>query len=283
MYRSDLALEKYWVTQSSYFRLATTVALGMGITDGKLLYCHSDVEGNFYKKISTLEYNNRMVYDCFNNPFTDEFGSPALNLPTITIDDWPRLHKRAQYTPYLPQAAIFVAYENSDSTLTTPSDSTDLLPSDDHHTLRDMNREVPFLGSVHREYCCRKHDKKDATKRQGFISPHAMIITIIFLLSWVFRDKFRHKYLPLRTSTFYVTIFQLIVVFVSLPYFTLPVEIFCACFIHVTLINPCNIPHVCSDWLFDIVLSLLTSWMHVMTYRSDRKDVLTIFMPKTGY
>ena len=34
MWQSYLSLEKYWVTQRSYFRLATTVALGMGITDG---------------------------------------------------------------------------------------------------------------------------------------------------------------------------------------------------------------------------------------------------------
>ena len=32
MRHSDLALEKYWVTQSNYFRLATTLSLGMGIT-----------------------------------------------------------------------------------------------------------------------------------------------------------------------------------------------------------------------------------------------------------
>ena len=55
MRQSDLSLEKYWVTQSGYFRLATTVALIMGITDGKLLYCHGVAEGNEYKKISTLE------------------------------------------------------------------------------------------------------------------------------------------------------------------------------------------------------------------------------------
>ena len=36
----DLALEKYWVKQSGYFRLATTVTLGVGITDRKLLLCH---------------------------------------------------------------------------------------------------------------------------------------------------------------------------------------------------------------------------------------------------
>ena len=55
MWQSDLLLEKYWVTQSGYFRLATTVALGMGITDGKLLYYHSVAEGNEDKKISSLE------------------------------------------------------------------------------------------------------------------------------------------------------------------------------------------------------------------------------------
>ena len=76
MRQSDLSLEKYWVTHSGYFRLATTVALGMGITDGKLLYCHGVAEGNKDKKISTLEYNNRTVYDCFNNPFTDDCGIP---------------------------------------------------------------------------------------------------------------------------------------------------------------------------------------------------------------
>ena len=63
MQKSDLALNKYWITQSGYFRLATTVALGMGITYGKLLYCHGVSEGNVDRKISTLEYNNRTLYD----------------------------------------------------------------------------------------------------------------------------------------------------------------------------------------------------------------------------
>ena len=55
----DIALEKYWVTQSGYFIFAATVALGMGIADGKLLYCYSVAEGNMDKKFSTLEYNVR--------------------------------------------------------------------------------------------------------------------------------------------------------------------------------------------------------------------------------
>ena len=85
MWQSDLEQQKYWVTQGGYFRLATTVTLGMGIAYGKLLYCHGVVEGNVYKKISTLEFNNRTVYDCFNNPFTDDCGSPAMRFMNDSI------------------------------------------------------------------------------------------------------------------------------------------------------------------------------------------------------
>ena len=52
--QSDLTLEKYWVTQSVYFRLATTLVLGVGITDGNLLYCHGVTEGNVDTQIPTL-------------------------------------------------------------------------------------------------------------------------------------------------------------------------------------------------------------------------------------
>ena len=46
----DLALDKYRLTQSGYFKLSTTVALGMGITYRKLLYCHGVEEVNVGKK-----------------------------------------------------------------------------------------------------------------------------------------------------------------------------------------------------------------------------------------
>ena len=89
MWQSGISLEKCWVTQSGYSRLATNVLLGMGIIYGKLLYCHGVAEGNEYKKISTLDYKNRTVYDCFNNLFTADCGIPAMHLPPITIDDRP--------------------------------------------------------------------------------------------------------------------------------------------------------------------------------------------------
>ena len=40
MRQYSLGLEKYWVTQSGNFRLENKVSLCMGITYGKLLFCH---------------------------------------------------------------------------------------------------------------------------------------------------------------------------------------------------------------------------------------------------
>ena len=165
----------------------------MGITYGDLLYCNSVAKGNVEKKISTLDYNNRTVYECFNNHFTYEFGSPYLNLTLITIDDRPLLHKKSHYTPSLLTDAIYVASENYVSTLTTPSDSPDLLPSDYPDTLLVMKKYVPFLGRVHRGYCCRKHDKKDDTKIQGSIDPHALIRTRNFIIIMGFPGLFQRQ------------------------------------------------------------------------------------------
>ena len=54
MWQSGIALDKYWVTQSGYFRLATIVALGMGIADGELLFCHGISQDSEDKTISTI-------------------------------------------------------------------------------------------------------------------------------------------------------------------------------------------------------------------------------------
>ena len=112
MRKYDLVPEEHWATQSGYFRLATTVALGMGIKYGKLLFHHIILERSEDKKISTREYNDRTVYDCFNNYFTADCGSPDLNLHPITIDDRPRPHKRSRYTSDMIPDNISVASEN---------------------------------------------------------------------------------------------------------------------------------------------------------------------------
>ena len=51
MRQYDPSLEKFRVTQTGHFRLATTVALGMGITYGKLLFYHVILEVSVEKKI----------------------------------------------------------------------------------------------------------------------------------------------------------------------------------------------------------------------------------------
>ena len=99
----------------------------MDITDSNLLFCHGISEGNVDREIWTLEYKKRTVYECLNNIFTDDFGSSYLNLHPINIDDIPLQHKISRYTPDLPLAAIYIASENSVSTLTTPSYSPRIL------------------------------------------------------------------------------------------------------------------------------------------------------------
>ena len=50
--QSGLSLEKHWVIQSGYFRLSTTMALGIVIKDGNLLFWHGISEKNMDKTIS---------------------------------------------------------------------------------------------------------------------------------------------------------------------------------------------------------------------------------------
>ena len=135
------------------------MTLGVGITCGKLLYCHGVAEVNTEKKFLTSKHNNSTVYYCIKNNFTADFGTPDMHLPPITVDDRPPPHKRARYTPDLFPAAIYVASENYVSILTTPSDLPDILPTDGSNTLHVMKKYVPLTCIFHRGYCCRIHGR----------------------------------------------------------------------------------------------------------------------------
>ena len=132
----------------------------MVITDRKLIFCHAISEGNVEKKILTREYNNRTVYECFNNPFISHFGSPYLNPPLVTIDDRPRSHKIPCFPPDLLLATISFASEKSVSTLTTPSASQKLLllPSDYHNHCHITKKDEPNRVRVKIGYCSRKYN-----------------------------------------------------------------------------------------------------------------------------
>ena len=117
------------------------------------------------------------------------FGSPYLNPRPIAIDDRPRLHKRDCYILDILPVTIYVASEKSVSTLTTPSDLKLilLLPSDDPNFPHAINKYDPYCGRVKIGYCYRKHDEKDATKRQGSIAPRDLIKTGKFITVMVFQ------------------------------------------------------------------------------------------------
>ena len=127
MLQSGLALDIYQVTQTGYFRLVTTVVLGMGISYGKLLFCHGISYQSKDNTISIIEYNDMTVYDCFNNTFSVNCGIPYLNLPPIPIYDSPRTNKRSRYTYDPLPVSKSVTPGNSVSTLTTPSNYPQLL------------------------------------------------------------------------------------------------------------------------------------------------------------
>ena len=159
MWQYNIAINKYWVNQSGYFRLATTVALVMGIKYGKLLFYHLISEQSKDKNISMREYNDRTVYDCFNSPFSVDCGRSALNVPPIPIDDSPRLNKRYWYTSDPLPDAISVASRNSISMLTTSSYSPKILETNynDPNTQRTITSDNPCRGRTGRGYCSRFH------------------------------------------------------------------------------------------------------------------------------
>ena len=95
MQRYDLALERHWVTHVGYFILSAAVAFGMEMIDGNHPFYHGISEASVDNKNPTREYNNRMVYECFNNPFSADCGRPDLNIHPIRIDDRPHPNKIA--------------------------------------------------------------------------------------------------------------------------------------------------------------------------------------------
>ena len=144
----DPALEKYWVGQSGHSRLAAAVELGICIIDGKIIFCHGISDVSLDNKVSTIEDNNITVYNYFNNPFRNDCGSPAFNIPPITIDDRLYSQKVSCYTPDLIPSTIAVATGNFVHALSTLYDYPRLfiLPSDYINHFHSMNNDEPYRG-----------------------------------------------------------------------------------------------------------------------------------------
>ena len=86
--QSDLALEKWWVTQCGWLQLCTTVAMGMTITNCWKLFSYGVKREHYDKLIGIIEVLKRLAQDCFNNNFSSDSGTPAKNIPLLDeVDD----------------------------------------------------------------------------------------------------------------------------------------------------------------------------------------------------
>ena len=219
----------------------------MGITDGKLIYCHGVAEWNEDKKISTLEYNNRTVYECLDNPFTADCVSPAMHLPPITIDDRPPRIRE----PDMPQICSQLLFMLPLKTMLVPWSPLLIL----HISFLLMVLKIYMFW---RKICLWKVEytkdtavgnkaEKMLQKDKFLLLPMLRWRQEILLLSGVFQDSFRDEDLLLGTSTFCVTRLWLIFVFVSLPSFTLSVALV------LCLFPSCPIDHslYCFCWPFE--------------------------------
>ena len=154
------------------FILATTLELGIGITDGNILFYCGILELIGYRKFSMREFNYRIVYELFKDPFPVGCGSPDLNLPPVSIDDSSGLNKISRYTPDLLPASIYVAYGKYVSTLDTPSELPQVViltydaPNTDHAIIIDKHD----CATEKRGYFSRSHDGKYALKNRLFCS-----------------------------------------------------------------------------------------------------------------
>ena len=107
-----------------------------------------------------IEYNDRMIYDWFNNPFPDDFSSSDLNPHTIPIYDSPLPDKISEYTPDLSLSDISVAPESFLCILITPYDYSQVLVLNydypNHH--HEMNKDNPVHVRLKRVYFSSRPD-----------------------------------------------------------------------------------------------------------------------------
>ena len=67
--QSDLALDKWWITQCGWLRLYTTVAMGITITNCWKLFRYGVKRDHCDKLMGIREFLERIAQDCFNNNF----------------------------------------------------------------------------------------------------------------------------------------------------------------------------------------------------------------------
>ena len=110
--------------------------------------------------------------------------------------------------------------------------------------------------------------EKDATKRQGYIVPHALIRTRYFIIVMCFPGLVKRQGLASWNIKIYVTIFSILLCL--FPFYPLlyPLNLFCAYFIPVSLIVPCIFLVECLNVCDDSLARHLICTGHLHSYDS---------------
>ena len=73
--QSDLALEKFRVTQCGWIWLCKTFAMGITITNCWKLFCYGIKRDHYEKSIGIREFSERLARHRFKNPVSPETGN----------------------------------------------------------------------------------------------------------------------------------------------------------------------------------------------------------------
>ena len=81
--KSDLALDKWCVTQCGLLILCTTVVMEMNMTNCWKLFWYGVKRDHYDKFVGIRELSEGLAQDCFNNNFSPDRWTPAKNIPPL--------------------------------------------------------------------------------------------------------------------------------------------------------------------------------------------------------
>ena len=152
--QSDLALEKWWVTQLFWLRLCKTVAMGMNITNFWKLFRYGVKRDHYDKLIGIRELSERITQYCFNNNFSPNRGNLEKNIPTLdevndgdTFSTCRALHFSSCISPSAAVSTISNMTLNSASTISIGSE---------HISKKEESKQGGRYNRLTRYYCSGK-------------------------------------------------------------------------------------------------------------------------------
>jgi hypothetical protein len=169
-----LQLEKHWITQDCWFRIATTL-IAMTVTDTWRAYKHA-LPHRKCKELPLKEFADRVAYDCVYNPYSDV---PSLNgyLPVVEDDET------------VPPASVVGGRQSDVSNVTDPTELMNPRAVMEAHPFNsNAEREQGGTGRPIRRICkapgCKKPTPKMCYHRQclqfSYMSSHGLVRGVFY-------------------------------------------------------------------------------------------------------